>query len=400
MLFAVQAANAVANARVHCDEQRARADLEALVETSPVGVAVFDAATGHPVSFNREARRLAGRLSAPGSSPEQLLDALTCRFSDGREVALADFPVKRVIGDAETVRAEEVVLSAPDGRNVTLLVNATPIRAADDIAVSMVVTLQDLAPLQELERLRAEFLGMVSHELRAPLTSIKGSTATVLRASRVLDPAEVRQFFRIIDSQADHMDGLIGDLLDAGRIDSGTLSVDPEPAEVGALLDRARTTFVSGGGRQSVRIDLSPDLPLRLSRSFVPGSPGRPDCRVLGLPAHRRGRARPPWAPSLRWPYRPLRFLRGRPPSPRLRLPLACRSLLSSSCFPLECGACRVRHCPSPVSLIRVGWRRPAVGPSGLLARGVQARHVHVGSHVLLDRVEAPGDTLEAQRDP
>ena len=169
--------------------------------------------------------------------------------------------MKRVIGGAETVRAEQVVLSVPDGRSVTLLVNATPIRSAAGAAVSMVVTLQDLAPLEELERLRAEFLGMVSHELRAPLTSIKGSTATVLRASRVLDPAEVRQFFRIIDTQADHMDGLIGDLLDAGRIDSGTLSVDPVPAEVDALVDRARTTFLSGGGRQTVRIDLPPDLP-------------------------------------------------------------------------------------------------------------------------------------------
>ena len=153
------------------------------------------------------------------------------------------------------------MLSVPDGRSVTLLVSATPIRSAGGAAVSMVVTLQDLAPLEELERLRAEFLGMVSHEVRAPLTSLKGSTATVLRASRVLDPAEVRQFFRIIDSQADHMDGLVGDLLDAGRIDSGTLSVDPEPAEVGGLVDRARTTFVSGGGRQTVRIDLPPDLP-------------------------------------------------------------------------------------------------------------------------------------------
>ena len=106
VLLGSQAANAVANARTHRDEQRARADLEALVETFPVGVAVFDAATGQPVSFNREARRLAGRLSTPGSSPEQLLDALTCRFSDGREVALAEFPMTRVMGGAETVRAE------------------------------------------------------------------------------------------------------------------------------------------------------------------------------------------------------------------------------------------------------------------------------------------------------
>ena len=261
VLFASQAANAIANARTHEAEQRARADLEALVETSPVGVAVFDAATGHPVSLNREARRLAGRLSTTGSPLEELLEGLTCRFSDGREIALAEFPMKRVISGAATVRAEEVVLSVPDGRRITLLVNATPIHSADGTAVSMVVTLQDLAPLEELERLRADFLGMVSHELRAPLTSIKGATTTVLRAARVLDPAEVRQFFRIIDAQADHMDGLIGDLLDAGRIDSGTLSVDPEPMEVAALVDRARTTFMSGGGRQSVRIDLPPDLP-------------------------------------------------------------------------------------------------------------------------------------------
>ena len=121
--------------------------------------------------------------------------------------------------------------------------------------------MQDLAPLEELERLRAEFLGMVSHELRAPLTSIKGSAATVLGAAPALDPAEMLQFFRIINEQADQMRGLISDLLDAGRIEAGTLSVAPEPAEVAGLVDQARNTFLSGGGRNSVRIDLPPDLP-------------------------------------------------------------------------------------------------------------------------------------------
>ena len=102
---------------------------------------------------------------------------------------------------------------------------------------------------------------MVSHELRAPLTSIKGSAATALNAEPELDPAEMREFFRIVDEQADHMRGLIGDLLDVGRIDSGTLSVHPEPLEVAGLVDRARNTFLSGGGRHSVSIDLPPDLP-------------------------------------------------------------------------------------------------------------------------------------------
>ena len=109
--------------------------------------------------------------------------------------------------------------------------------------------------------MRAEFLGMVSHELRAPLTSIKGSAATALRTARLVGPAEVAQFFRIIDEQADRMDSLIGDLLDAGRIDTGTLSVAPEPSDVAVLVDQARGTFISGGGRHTVRIDLPPDLP-------------------------------------------------------------------------------------------------------------------------------------------
>ena len=131
----------------------------------------------------------------------------------------------------------------------------------------MVVTMQDLAPLEELERLRADFLGMVSHELRTPLISIKGSTATVLGALPPPDPAEMLQFFRVIDEQADHMRSLIGDLLDQGRIEAGALSVSPDPAEVAGLVDKARNTFLSSGGRHALRIDLPPDLPRVLADS-------------------------------------------------------------------------------------------------------------------------------------
>ena len=108
----------------------------------------------------------------------------------------------------------------------------------------------------------AMFLGMVSYELRAPLTSIKGSAATVLGSTADLDPAVVRQFFRIIDEQADHMHDLVADLLDVARIETGTLPVTPEPAEVAVLVDLARSTFISAGGRNNLAIDIPPDLPL------------------------------------------------------------------------------------------------------------------------------------------
>ena len=261
VLFASQAATAIANARTHRDVERARANLEALVETSPVGVLVFDARTGDPVSFNQEATRIVESLRNPGRPTEQLLDVITWRHPDGREFSLEEYPLAQQLESATTMRAEEIELSVPDGRSVRTLVNVTPIRSEDGDVVSVVVTMQDLAPLEALERQRAEFLGMVSHELRAPLTSIKGSTATVLAAAPVPPRAEMLQFFRIIDGQADHMRGLIANLLDAGSIEAGTLTVAPEPSDVAALVDQARNTFLSGGGRHPVLIDLPPDLP-------------------------------------------------------------------------------------------------------------------------------------------
>ena len=255
VLFASQAATAIANARTHRDVQRARADVEALVETSPVGVAVFDAKTGYPMTFNREARRIGEALGMTGRSPDALLEVLTSRLADGREVSLDQ------LVSAETLRAAEVELSVPDGRSIRMLINVTPIRSGAGDIETVVVTMQDLADLEELQRLRVEFLGMVSHELRAPLTSIKGATRTLLNTARALDRAELRQFHRIIEMQADHMEGLIGDLLDAGRIASGVLSVDPEPIRVADLVEQARSTFLSSGARQAMRIDLPADLP-------------------------------------------------------------------------------------------------------------------------------------------
>ena len=107
---------------------------------------------------------------------------MTVRRADGREMALRELPLAQQLSRAQTVRAEEIVLSPPNGRSVKMLINATPIPAEAGDVESLVVTMQDLAPLEELERMRAEFLAMVSHELRAPLTSIKGSAATVLDA--------------------------------------------------------------------------------------------------------------------------------------------------------------------------------------------------------------------------
>ncbi|MDE2968439.1 MAG: response regulator [Chloroflexota bacterium] len=261
VMFASQAALVIVNARRHRDVQRARGDLETLVNTAPVGVVVLEAKTGALVSVNQEAKRLVDLLS-PGQSPAELLKMLTLHRADGRESSLPDFPLVEVLQAGKTIRGEEITLTTPGNRALTTLINATPIRIENGDVEKYVITVQDMTPVRELERLRAEFLAMVSHELRAPLTSVKGSITTLLNPSSPLNPAEILQFHRIIDSQTDQMRELIADLLDVARIDTGTLSVAPEPTDLATLVGEAREAFQSGGGRHTLLIDLDPELPL------------------------------------------------------------------------------------------------------------------------------------------
>ena len=127
----------------------------------------------------------------------------------------------------------------------------------------MLVTMQDMAAVEEQERLRAEFLGMVSHELRMPLTSIMGAVTAMLERGGGPGPRrECASSCASSWTRPSSMRGLIGDLLDVARIETGTLPVDPEPAEVAALVDRARSAFTSAGGRDNLAVEIEPDLPL------------------------------------------------------------------------------------------------------------------------------------------
>ena len=122
-------------------------------------------------------------LRNPGQSPVDLLDVVTFRRADGREISLREFPMAELLSVNETVRArggDHRCGSRMDAASRVLL-NATPILSDEGAVESMVVTMQDMADVEEQERLRVDFLAMVSHELRTPLTSIMGSASAIMQ---------------------------------------------------------------------------------------------------------------------------------------------------------------------------------------------------------------------------
>ena len=260
-LFSSLAAIVIDNTRRFEQARQAASNLKTVIETTPVGVAAFTPQSGGPMSLNEAAIRIFKSLDPTNRRLKHIVDNSTVRWTDGQEMSLAEFVFAQLQPNNGTLRAEELVLSVPGGRSLAVLVNTSLLRMQDDEVKSVVVTLQDLSWMEELEKLRAEFLGMVSHELRSPLASIKGSASNLRESLNAFSPDEMIQFIHIIEMQADRMRDLIRELLDVARIETGSLSVTPEPYDAARLVDEACNTFLSGGGRDNLSIDLAPDLP-------------------------------------------------------------------------------------------------------------------------------------------
>ena len=127
-----------------------------------------------------------------------------------------EFPLAEAIGTSATVRAEEIVMEPPQRTSVIALLSATPIRSDEGEVESMVVIIQGMMPLEEMERLRAEFLYMAAHELRMPLTSVWVLGDGCVGRHGGFGPAKMRHILDQIDSM---------------RNPIGDLPVKPEPAE-------------------------------------------------------------------------------------------------------------------------------------------------------------------------
>lgn len=98
---------------------------------------------------------------------------------------------------------------------------------------------------QQAEQLKRRFLAMVSHELRHPLTIIKGSVTSLLADDVTWDPAEQQAFLASVDHHADHLLDMVEQLLDLSLIEAGRLRIHPEPSRIGDVVEHLRPRLLS-----------------------------------------------------------------------------------------------------------------------------------------------------------
>ena len=260
VVFASEAALAISIARRRRVQQRVQAELQTLMNAARIGVLVFDAGTRKLKSINHEARKLFGDLILPGASVQSLMATITLRNTAHSELPTDVGALADALMSGMTVEAEDVIVEDFDGRQVAAVMNTAPV-CIDGEVDAVVVTVQETRLSDALDRLRAEFLALVEHGLRVPLSSIKGSAAILQESQGLMEATEVAQFHRIISEQSGFMWNRIGDFIDIVCIETGTLSIDPQSVDVHTLLEDARVDFLEAHGSDIIHFEASKELP-------------------------------------------------------------------------------------------------------------------------------------------
>jgi len=207
----------------------------------PDGLVVADP-RGRIAVFNRAAARITGvRPDAALGLP--LEQVLPLEDLDGRRWWQLTDPYG---GLATRTGQPERNLLLPGGREV--LVSARYVRERPGGEVSrVVVALRGTEARRRTERSHAELIATVAHELRSPLTSVKGFTATLLAKWERFNDGQKRVMLETVDADADRVTRLIAELLDISRIDAGRLEVRKQVVDLAAAVRRHVDGKVAAG---------------------------------------------------------------------------------------------------------------------------------------------------------
>ncbi len=204
-----------------------------------------------------------GRVLFLNPAAETLFDVRSAQAKDRPFLeVLRQSPLNEVFAQTLAERRpvhKEILLHSPAERVIS--VNALPVNYGEG-QTGVLAALHDITELRKLENVRREFVANASHELKTPLTSIKGYIETLLEGA-VDDPKHNRAFLQTIQEHTNNLSRLIDDVLDLSAIEAERVAYRFEPVTVKEVVDRIVKALgpMAKGKKVSLAVDLPDSLP-------------------------------------------------------------------------------------------------------------------------------------------
>jgi two-component system phosphate regulon sensor histidine kinase PhoR len=238
---------------------RQRKELEAVLSSMVEGVVAVNMEE-KVIRMNRAASGIFGGAQDrwKGSSIQELT----------RNRALHHF-IQDALKNDETLE-KDIAMYHPDER--VLNIRGTPLRAAGDVRIGTLLVLNDVTHVRRLENMRKDFAANVSHEIKTPLTAIKGFVET-LRHGAVKDPKESDRFLGIIEKHVNRLAAIIEDLMKLSRIeqDGENRQIRLEKDMIAEVLQSAVQICRDRAQQKNIRIEVTCDenLTVRMDRPLL-----------------------------------------------------------------------------------------------------------------------------------
>lgn len=221
--------------------------LQSVIQTMPEAVMVARPPHGLIVTSNAAAQRMFGLTNQSNQLISRRVDQL--RVTSDPPDAVPVMPMVQAMIEGVTVTGVELIVRTPGGVQTPVVASAAPLRTDDGDIDAVVGVFQDVAPLKEAERLRDEFISVVSHELRSPLTPIRGFAQIIARdLDREGNHDQHVAWLDTLQRHTDRLTRLVDDLLDVSRMRAERLTVLREHVD---LVDICRSLVGSRRASQN-----------------------------------------------------------------------------------------------------------------------------------------------------
>ena len=264
--FAEQAAIAVRNARLYQQVNQEKQRLDAILEQSADGVMILDAQLRITV-FNRALSHMTGwpAAEAIGCTHDDVIRWRSLKTESDLNAALAQgWPqpnAAHLYVEGEASRRRDA--ACPTERDtLSLGITYAPLLDANGQMTDVIASIRDLTRYREEEALQKTFISVISHELKTPVSIIKGYAGTLRRPDARWSPAVLDESLSVIEEEADNLNGLIDNLLEASRLQAGTFNLEVgDEVSLPKLAAAVARKFATQSREHAIEVTFPADFP-------------------------------------------------------------------------------------------------------------------------------------------